>query len=298
MSAHRTLDFPVLQPGSANFTKDVRYAVSAENRGKKLTVTHTLKGRSFIRDWLSKGLAIFNVQLLYSGTSERQAHRCPQDKIDQSGNTLGAVQDIDIDFSYPPKVTPSIVAIQENTLLVEHPQSGLSDFWPAGERLVIPAWARIADHVPLDFTGGAINRLISIDCDDKMKDGAMKTTVLEEAAGPGDKPVRLTCARNVYDQLHKISQAEDDTGNIKALDAALRSAIITQALTAVYAYMHAAYMHPDNGESDPGDLNETLSIHLKDMQKKTGQTLEDDNFNPGLAATLMRPYVFPAPDAD
>ena len=291
MNEYRILDFPVWQPEGTDFAEGVRYHVAVEQRGRRLKVAHSLEGQSFIREWLLQGAAVFSVQLLYKDSSERRAYRLERNDVKDQGGVLHAIHDIAIDFSYPPKVTPSIVLVEQRKLVVQHPKSGLSSLlWKPGEPISLPAWARIACHAPLDFTSGETARLITIDCDETMQSGTMRTSV-NEGAGESEKPVTLLCAKDVYDELRKIKQGEDDVSSIQSCAAALRSAIITQALSVVYAYMHRLYNSDDfNAE----DINRTLKVHLEDMQEQTGMALEDENFEPGLAATQMRPYAIQA----
>ncbi len=292
MNEYRILDFPVWQPEGADFAEDVRYSVEVEYRDRRLKVTHSLEGQSFIREWLLQGTAVFSVQLLYKDSSERQAYRLERNNVKKDqGGVLHAIHDIAIDFSYPPKVTPSIVLVEQRKLVVQHPKSGLSSLlWKPGEPISIPAWARIACHAPLDFTSGETARLITIDCDETMQSGTMRTSV-NEGAAESEKPVTLLCAKDVYNELRKIKQGEDDVSSIRSCAAALRLAIITQALSVVYAYMHRLY---NNNDFNAEDINDTLKAHLEDMQEQTGMVLGNENFEPGLAATQMRPYAIQA----
>ena len=70
------MDFPVLRQGGGNFVERVSYEVEADRLAGKITVTHRIKGQSFIRQLIETGAAKFSARLLYRDSSERQCHLC------------------------------------------------------------------------------------------------------------------------------------------------------------------------------------------------------------------------------
>lgn len=278
MTDHLILDFPVLQQASGDFVADVSYEIEASRSAKELTITHTLKGQSFVQQLIKNSDAVFSVLLLYKGSSERQF--CKTADISANNNAIVAKQIIAIDFSYAPEISPSIFTLQEKKITVNN-TSGLTDFWKQGDSFKIPQHSRIALSSKLQFTSGDVSKLLRIVWDKKFNDGEMKVEV-NEYAGEGETPVTLLCGKGVYDQLHKVNKAEPKTAA-----ESMRSAIVTQALCAVYAHMKE-YTTRD----DPDPVGGVLSAHLEMLKEKTGESWDDDDtFDPSLAATKMQPYA-------
>lgn len=270
------LDFPVLKNDGGDFSTAISYAVEAYRAGTQLKITHALQGQSFIRQLLEKGAAKFSVLLLYRDSAER--HNPPCDAATLDDNQATATQTIPIEFSYAPEITPCIVVLQDKHIVVDA-ASGLTDFWVHGDVFDIPAHSRIALAPKLKFTSGDVAHLLQVTHDEALELGEMKV-VVRESAGEGEAPVSLRCGKGIFDELHKITQAPPRNAS-----ESMRSAIITQALTATYAYMqHLQIKDPEYAASG------VLLAHLEEMQKR-GIDWRDVDFNPSLAATKMQPYA-------
>jgi hypothetical protein len=276
------LSFPVLKNGGGYFLNDISYVVEAatqEQNNRKLYITHTLKGNSFISKLIKDKKAKFFVSLLYRDNAERQKFICDEFNYDNETNEITAEQEIKIDFRYAPEVTPNIVVFENDTITVDN-NSGLSDFWN-GEIFTIPAYARIAHYSKLKFTSGDTRHLLSVNLDENFNDGSIKTTV-SETAGESEQPIKITCAKDVFDELNK---GVDD----KPYDAktAMRASIVTQVLCCVYSDM-------GNLSDKETEINSGLLLHMETVKEKTQQDWKDDSFNPSLAATQMIPYAIKA----
>ena len=273
MSNQLILDFPVLQEDSGDFVDAVSYQVAATRAtkfDKNVTVTHTLSGSSYISQLVNDGVAQFSVRLIYRGSSERYHESC-------SAPGACVTQTIPLKFSYAPEILPSIVLLEDREITVDD-ASGLTDFWTKGSRFSIPKYSRIALGPRLFFTDGGVQSLLRLVLDEKkMRDGEMKV-VVKESAGEGETPVVLECGKSVYNCLRKITEANPIVTNQP-----LAYAIVTQALCAVYAYMRN--LGPDQ------EVGGVLKAHLQMLKDKAGTGWHDDDFNPSLAATKMRPYI-------
>ena len=278
------LDFPVLQPNSGNFLEDVEYTVEAENDGRTIKIAHRLIGRSFICDLLKKSEAVFSVQLLYSDHAKREVYRCDCCDYDKGNDAITAVQEISKAYPYAPEITPSIVLLQEATIIADE-YSGLTDFWSGTEHYYIPAYSRIAHHNKLTFTNGDISSLMKVAWEESLDSGTIKT-VVEEYSGEGVIPVTLFCSKDVFDELSQVSISKPTNAR-----EAMASAIVTQALCAVYGYMHRVCNENSNDESWESNISSVLRAHLELLIDNTGSDWREENFNPGLAATKMHPYV-------
>ncbi len=275
------LSFPVIKNTGGDFLESVSYKVEATqgSNHRKLYITHTLTGGSFIAELIKDKKAKFSVSLLYKGSSERQKIVCDDFDFDDETKEITTEQKIDIDFSYAPEITANIVLLKDETIVV-NPQSGLTKFWQ-GEKFDIPAFSRIAHHLKLKFTSGDVSSLMWKDMDESYNDGAIKTTVTA-TAGDGEQPIKIICAKDVYDELDK-----GFAGNMDA-KIAMRASIITQVLCHVYAYMN-------NLTDKENDIHTGLLLHMETVKDKTGENWEDDdNFNASLAATKMMPYAIEA----
>lgn len=273
MSNQLILDFPVLQEDSGDFVDAVSYQVEAHRFADKIEITHTLNGSSYISHLISEGVAQFSVRLIYRGSSERHHESC-------SATGACATQTIPLKFSYAPEILPSIVLLDDREIAVDD-ASGLTDFWAKGSRFFIPKYSRIALGPQLFFTDGGVQSLMRLKSDESLGDGEMKV-VVKEAVGEGETPVVLVCGEKVYDCLKKVTASNPITAS-----QSMGSAIITQALCAVYAYMQ----NSQNSNSDQ-EIGGVLKAHLQMLEEKTGTGWNDgDDFNPSLAATKMRPYV-------
>ncbi len=280
MSDSIILDFPVLVEDDGDFVEGVSYEVEAKARqiDRKLEIRHTLRGQSFISKLVKSGDAKFSVLLLYRDSAERQHHLHDTD-ISINDHEIIATQTIPIKFSYAPEITPSIVILEAKKLTVDA-SSGLTDFWEQGEYFDIPQYSRVALGLKLKFTAGDLSKLMKVISDEKLGDGEMKVEV-NENVGEGETPVSLYCGQGVYDELNKITPAEP-SNSVESM----RSAIITQALCAIYAYMQ----NLNNDHEASG----VLAAHLDMLEEKTNLNWRDDNFSPSLAATRMQPYAIKA----
>ena len=173
------------------------------------------------------------------------------------------------------KFSPSIIIMEDGKFSVDS-HSGLTDFWETGSRFDIPKYARIALAQKLKFTSGDVSSLMRIKFDENLEDGEMKV-VVHEGAGEGETPVIVLCGKGVYGALGKAKQAEPRNASDS-----MRSAIVTQALCAVYAYM--------NKMRNEYEASGVLAAHLEDLESKTNENWNNDAFDPCLAATKMRPY--------
>lgn len=285
MSVTIALGFPVLDEDGSSFADGVRYMVAATIQGmeppKTLTVEHRLTGFSFVRDWICSGDARFSTRLLFRHGARREVWPF-EGKWKDSGNALVAKQRITVRFVETPEVACSIVAINNRELVVSHPESGLSDFWRARERLFIPCYARIGHHTILNFDDGSLARLIHVVPEKNLSKGQMKTEISQHAP-EGKKPVTLLCAEDVFDELRAFTEAPP----LRHREA-MRSAFVTQALCAIYGYMEI--LAHDNQYNEV-EINPTLRSHGQELKERTGTTWGEDGFNPSLAATQMRPYV-------
>ncbi len=279
MSDKLILDFPVLQQGGGDFVEAVSYEVEASKANRELTIKHVLKGASFIRQFIEAGVAKFAVSLLYRDSSERQHHLCRTEDINTNNDEITCSQTIPMDFSYAPEITPNIVILEDRKTTVDD-SSGLTDFWDKGDSLDIPKYARIALDPKLKFTSGDVSNLMKIVFDENLNSGEVKV-VVNENAGEGETPVSVLCGQDVYDELHKVTQS-DPSNAVESM----RSAIITQVLCAVYAYMQ-------NLKSEQ-EIGGVLSAHLEELESETRENWNNENFNPSLAATKMRPYAIQA----
>ena len=242
----------------------------------KLYIRHSLKGRSFISSLLEQGRAQFSVRLLYKDSSERQ-HHLYDDPSMQEG-IIAITQTIPMDFSYAPEVMPSIIALEDAKIMVDA-LSGLTDFWRLGESFFIPRYARIAIVPKLTFSKGDVYHLMKLEHDKDLNSGEMRV-IVNEYAGEGEIPVSLLCGSDVYDQLKKAAPTEPSN-----TDESMGAAIATQALCATYAYMHN--LDQENKEGVGG----VLLSHLQMLENQTGENWENEDFDPSLAATKMKPYA-------
>ncbi len=279
------LDFPVLQQEGCDFFEEVSYEVKAEQTSGKLKIAHTIKGQSFIRQLIENGDAEFSVLLIYRDSSERQSHACKADNIND--DEIVATQIIPMDFSYAPEILPSIILTKGRKIAVEK-SSGLTDFWGQGEYLDIPKYSRIALGQKLKFTSGDISNLMNVKPDEKLRDGEMKV-VVNENAGEGETPVSLLCGKDVYDELNQIKKAEPPSD----ARGSMRSAIVTSALCAVYAHMHA-HLQKRKLIDEAYPISGVLAAHLEMLEEKTDESWENDEFSPSLTATKMWPYAIKA----
>jgi hypothetical protein len=281
MSDELILSFPILKQNGGDFLDSIVYTVDAiqHQNDRKLIITHTLKGESFITKLVKNKKASFLVTLFYKDNAERQKFICNNWEYDEEAQEIVAEQNIDIDFSYAPEIMPCIVVMNDEKIAVDG-QSGLTDFWQS-EVFDIPALSRVAYHLKLQFTSGDVSSLINVQCEEDYQSGSIKTKVTE-TAGEGEQPIKIICAQDVYDELNK--QVTDSP--FDALTA-MRKAIITQVLCHVYAYM--------NNLENKEDIHSGLLKHMEVVLDKTGENWEDDsNFNASFAATKITPYAIDA----
>ena len=275
------LSFPVLKNNGGDFIDSVAYTVEATQRSdyRKLYITHTLKGNSFIFKLIRDKNAKFSVSLFYKDSSERQKFICDDFYYNDETKEITAEQKIDITFSYAPEITPNIVILHNKKITVDD-MSGLANFWQ-GEEFEIPAFSRIAYHLNLKFTSGDVSSLMWKDMDESYSDGVIKT-IVREGAGEEEQPIKVICAKDVYDELDKGLSGNMSVGIV------MRQSIITQILCAVYGYMN----HLEDQEND---IHSGLLKHMEMVEEKTGQNWKNKNdFNPSFAATQILPYAIEA----
>ncbi|CAC9641602.1 hypothetical protein [uncultured Gammaproteobacteria bacterium] len=272
------LSFPVLKNGGGDFLDNI-YVVEAKQNSRKLYITHTLKGNSFIFQLIKDKKAKFSVSLFYKDNAERQKFICEDFDCDDETNEITAKQTINIDFKYAPEITPNIVIFEETKITVDN-STGLSDFW-RGETFTIPAYARIAHYLKLTFNSGDVSSLLNISCDETFTEGLIKT-VVSEIAGEGEKPIKVICAKDVFDELKK--GAIENPNDAKT---AMRASIVTQILCHVYAYM--SNLDEDGKEK----IHSGLLTHMEMVKERTGEDWGGE-LNASFAATKMQPYAIRA----
>jgi hypothetical protein len=274
------LSFPVLKNGGGDFFKSVIYTVEATQAQsyRKLIITHSLKGDSFIAQLVKDGKAKFSVSLFYKDNAERQNFTYSEE-YDESANEISAEQKIDIDFSYAPEITPCIVVMSDEKITVNK-QSGLTDFWQ-GEIFDIPAYSRVAYYSKLKFTSGDVSSLLNVKCDENFKKGSIKTVVIE-TAGEGEQPIKVICAKDVFDELK-----EGVIDNPNDAKTAMRAAIVTQVLCHVYAHMN-------NLNDKEADIHNGLLMHMESVKERTDEDWKSEELNASFAATKMQSYAIEA----
>lgn len=274
--------FPVIQEGIPDFNADVSYKVEAERISKTLNITHKLTGNSFVRQLIMEKKAKFLTTLHYQDEPELQYHYC-EDDISTATTADGtkqiiAKQDVEIKFSHPPKITPGIM-IMEEVIVKADADFGVSNQW-LGANITIPKNSYIAFYPFLKFTGGIISSLMWIEPTASYLDSGEMKVEIDQYDLEGKAPITLTCARDVYDELQLLTLAPITTNR-----EALRSSIITQVLCALYSHM--------NTLSKDHEVRTELQTHLELLREETGMDWEvdDEPFNPSLAATKMWPYA-------
>lgn len=277
MSDELILSFPVLKQDSGDFIDSVSYTVDAVQlqNNRKLIVTHTLKGESFISKLLQENKAKFLVSLYYKDNAERQSFSAKSYDYDEEIREITAEQEIDVDYSYAPEVTPYIVIMNKEKIIVDD-KSGLTDFWQ-DETFHIPAYSRIAYHLKLKFSSGNVSSLTHVSCDESYPSGSMKT-VVRHTASEAEQPIQIICSQDVYDELNKGTPHPVDSIT------AFRSSIVNQALCHVYSYMNSL-------EDKETDIHSGLLQHMVDLEEKTGEDWEGDEFNASFASTKNLPYA-------
>jgi|APSaa5957512576_1039674.scaffolds.fasta_scaffold04034_2 hypothetical protein len=280
MSDELILSFPVLKQDSGDFLDSVTYTANAVQlqNNRKLIITHTLKGESFIAELLKSNKAKFSVSLFYKDNAERQNFVSDDYDYDEEAQEISAEQEINIDYSYAPEITPC-VAITSNESVVVNDKSGLTSFWQ-GESFDIPAYSRLAYYLKLKFSSGNVSSLLHVSCEENYPRGAIKTTVMP-TAGEGEQPIQIICAQDVYDELKKGTPDPIDANT------AMRSSIVTQVLCYVYACMNSL-------EDKETDIHSGLLQHMKELKEKTGEDWEGDDFNASFASTKTLPYAINA----
>lgn len=285
------MNFPILKPGYSDFVDEVKYEVIAtrdDRNDKKFTIIHTLYGQSYITQLLQSGEAQFSVLLLFKNSSERQYFASEPTGIKYENNKIVVEQIIEIKFSYAPEITPYIVILNDAVIASTDKNSGLSKFWQHGNNINIPEHSRIALHPKITFTSGGLTALFKRELRKDYKDGVMEVSVSEHTSEK-EVPVTLVCGRDVYDFLGKYDTSEPNTiPEPTTPNELLFFAIITNALSALYAYMQT--VHETNNKYEERGV---LFSHLNDLKEKTKTSWEDEGqvFNPSLAATRMLPYM-------
>lgn len=292
MSETVALGFPVLHDEGGSFVDGVRYTVTATMRGvapaRMLTVEHCLTGISFLGEWARCGDACFSTRLLFRNSAHREVWPF-EETLEESNDALIAKQTIPIRFLDTPEVTCSIFTTKDRELVISHPECGLTDFWRAGERIEIPSYARIGRHPMLNFDDGSLSNLIHVVEAQELDYGQMRTEVRQHAS-EDEKPVTLYCSKDIYDELQIFKEEPP----LKPREA-MQSAIVTQALCAIYSYME---MKALEDEYDEEGINSTLRSHGIELKETTGMAWGEEGFNPSLAATMMRPYALRNIDYD
>ena len=278
MSDELILSFPVLKQDSGNFLDSIIYIAEATQwqNDRKLTITHTLKGKSFIAELIKNNKAKFAVSLYYKDSAERQKFVCDKWSYDEDIEEISTEQNIDIDFSYAPEITPYIVVMSDEKIVVNN-ELGLTEFWQK-EVFNIPSFSRIAHHLKLKFTSGNVSSLINVQCETNYQNGSIKT-IVTETIEEAKQPIKIICAQDVYDELKKgVSDNPIDART------SMRKAIITQVLCHVYAYMN-------NLEDKETDIHSGLLQHLEAVKEKIKEDWMSDDFNASFVATKMMPYA-------
>jgi len=277
MSDELILSFPVLKDDGGDFLDSVFYIVDATQGASngKLYISHTLKGQSFIVKLLRDGKAKFSVSLFYKDNAERQSSVCDECNYDEDMQEVTGEQILDIDYNYAPAITPFIVIMENENIIVDS-NSGLTDFWQT-ESFELPAFSKLAHHSKLEFSSGSVSSLMWKEINEDYKSGTIKTSVIA-TSGEDEQPIKVVCSKDVYDELDRGFSGQLDAGSV------VRKSIVTQILCHVYAHMNSL-------EDKETDIHSGLLKHMEAVEENTGEDwTSDSNFNASFAATGMVPY--------
>lgn len=278
MSFEMILDYPLLDEEGGNFLEGVGYEVIGTQlaNSRSMIIEHRLRGQSYIRELLISGKARFVTSYLFKNTGERFSVQSTPDELDISSEELliSSEQTIDFDYSYAPQVSPSIVLLEDEYLDLSS-ESGLVSLWNINESIKIEKFSRLATHPKLNFSSGDAQYLIYPECDDRLENGTLEVRV-RETAGEHEKPISMLCSQDIYDEL----SARPPKEQAQTSGDGMRSAIVTQVLTAVYSYM-------SNLQDKDTDIHSGLLTHMNSLE----DDWTSDNFNPALAASKAYPYI-------
>lgn len=282
MSDPQIVNYPILTEHKNDYIDDVKYEVDAKLTGKNITVTHVLYGKSLVRDLILERKAFFTLRCLYFQIRKREEYTSEKKFnnyiIDE--NKLIYHEKISNQYTIEPEMTPSIIVYSSCAMKYDK-NSGLSEFWKNRD-FAFPEYSRIANAPFLSFGPEGFSKLFRLKCMSEYEEDFFRINIRYNETET--QPVTIECSEKIYSVLKFLQFDSRPTTS----DNRIGRAIITQALCAVYSYVHIEYKYKNPSGVPVGAIADAMD----ELLAKTDESYESDDFDPCLASTMMEPYWF------
>ena len=273
-SSSRAFAWPVLEAGNGSYPNGI-YSVSCEDkeRGKSLSLTHSVRGAPLIDEWMASGKTSFVCSVAAPRSMYRNLHVC--------NNPTQLVEWVRDDLGEYPIFTPMIVVRANITHVANSETDGLNQIWD-GRTLHLPKGARVAVGNTFRLQAG-FNGLLDFNLDDQLKLGRYK---VEPSSEDGFKfKVYLASDLHGYLQNRRNEVAGEN--------------IMTAVITTAFGILQRDY-YKDEKASD-GESWRSFS-NLKGLASLLNEHgldhWSDEKFKAEMAATGLHPHKLPVEDIE
>ena len=260
---NRAFPWPVLEAGNGSWPDGVyRMVCRDKNPGTSFLLTHEVGGAPLVNRWMDEGKLEFVCSVAAPRSMYRALHKLdsPQQEVVWRQEDLGEF----------PIFTPSIVAREEISHVVESDRDGLSRIWD-GRDLAVPRGARIAIGVTFKFRSG-LHGMLDFRLSNDLSPGQFEVSASSE---DGFK-FMVDLAPDLHGHLA-----------ISRNDLAGRN-IMTHVVNAALGLLQREWRKDDEGEGWRSYRN---LIALAEILEENGLPgWYDDHFQPEKVASALHPH--------
>ena len=271
--------WPVLHPQSLDYVDGEYVTENLNESNGKTTIRHRISGENLVRRLVASGQAVFAVEIAAPHSAYRRI-----EVAEESSSTFVA-QDLSWDqelTSYPVFIRPLVVfdTVSRLEQRLDSKRDGVHAAWN-NVKIVLQPGAILAHEEFYRPSSGLSMLRLAADEQNVLPEGSFKV----ETSEIDGFTFKVFMHRKLFDDLQNPGASSNH-----------RDSILTGALVAGLATLQREFSG-DVGSSTNWDHFQNLRALHSVLQKHELPTWEEDNFDPALAATVLKPIVF-APDHD
>ena len=271
--------WPVLNPQSLDYVVGEYTTENLNETNGKTTVRHRLAGENLVRRLVTSGQAHFAVEIAAPHSAYRTI------VVAEESSSTFVAQDLAWDqelTSYPVFIRPLVVFGTESKLeqRLDSHRDGVHEAWN-NVKIVLQPGAILAHEDFYRPSAGLSMMRLAADEQNVLPEGSFKV----ETSEVDGFTFKVLMHKKLFDDMQNPGASSNH-----------RDSILTGALASGLATLQREFSG-DDGNSTDWDQFQNLRALYTVLQKHELSTWDEENFDPALAATVLKPIVF-SPDHD
>ena len=271
--------WPVLNPHSLDYVEGEYSTENLNETDGKTTVRHRITGENLVRRLVSGGQARFAVEV----AAPHSAYRRIEVANNASSTLVAQEVSWDQDYtSYPVFIRPLVVFDTGSRLeqRLDSQRDGVHEAWD-NMTIVLQPGSILAHEDYFRPTSGLSMMRLAADEQNSLSEGSFKV----ETSEVNGFTFKVLMHRKLFDDMQNPGASSNH-----------RNSILTGALVSGLATLQREFSG-DEGSSTSWDQFQNLRALYGVLQENGLATWDEENFDPALSATVLKPIVF-APDHD